>query len=90
MFSGCTVPPHSKKTELGRRDQEVSLLAGKNTEIVIVPCRLWKCVPKAVFVGATCYNKLVCRKSQKKTPSKIGVFGPHNLPFLIFTSFLTQ
>ena len=82
MFSGCTVPPHSKKTELGRRDQEVSLLAGKNTEIVLVPCHLWKCVPKAVFAGA--------RKSQKKIPSKIGVFRPHNLPFLIFTSILTQ
>ena len=48
MFSGCTVPPDSKETELGSSDQEASLLAGKNTGIVLVPRRAWKCVPKAI------------------------------------------
>ena len=30
MFSGCTVPPDSKETELGSSDQEASPSAGKN------------------------------------------------------------
>ena len=38
MFFGCTVPPDSKKTELGSSDQETSPSAGKNTRIVLVPC----------------------------------------------------
>ena len=38
MFSGCTVPPDSKETELGSSDQEASPSAGKNTRVVLVPC----------------------------------------------------
>ena len=38
MFSGCTVPPDSKETELGSRGQEVSPSAGKTTGVVLVPC----------------------------------------------------
>ena len=38
MFSGCTVPPDSKETELGSSNQEASLSAGKNTGVVLVPC----------------------------------------------------
>ena len=38
MFSGCTVPPDSKETELGSSDQKASPSAGKNTEVVLVPC----------------------------------------------------
>ena len=45
MFSGCNVPPDSEDTKLGNRDQEASLLAGKNTGIVFVPSCTWKCVP---------------------------------------------
>ena len=33
MFSGCTVPPDSKKTELGSSDQEASPSEVKNTGI---------------------------------------------------------
>ena len=44
MFSGCTVPPDSKDTELGSSYQEASPLAGKNTGVVLVPCGAWKCV----------------------------------------------
>ena len=51
MFSGCTVPPDSKKTKLGSSDQEASQSAGKNTWVVLVPCRAWKCVPKAISSG---------------------------------------
>ena len=48
MFSGYTVPPDSKETELGSSDQEASPSAGKNTEVVLVPYCAWKCVPSAI------------------------------------------
>ena len=38
MFSGCTVPPVSKESELGSSDQGDSTSAGKYTGIVSVPC----------------------------------------------------
>ena len=44
---GCT--PDSKETELGSNDQEASPSARKNTGIVLVPCRPWKCVSTAIF-----------------------------------------
>ena len=46
MFSDCTVPPDSKKTELGSSDQQAFLSAGKNSGVVLVPC---SCVPTAIF-----------------------------------------
>ena len=52
MFSVCAVPPGSKETELGSSDQEVFPSAGKNTAIVLVPCRAWKRVPAAISGGA--------------------------------------
>ena len=51
MFSGCTVLPDSKETKLGSSYQEGSPAAGRNTEIVLVPCRTWKCVPTAISAG---------------------------------------
>ena len=51
MFSGCTVPPGSKVTELRCSNQEGSPSAGKNTRIVSVPCCTWTCVPTANFGG---------------------------------------
>ena len=51
VFYGCTVPPVSKETKLGSSDQEASPSAGKNTNIVLVPCRIWKCVPTATSGG---------------------------------------
>ena len=47
MFSGCSV----LQLELGSSDQEASSSAGKNTGIVLVPCRTWKCVPTAISGG---------------------------------------
>ena len=38
MFSGRTVLPDSKETKFGSSIQEVSPSAGKNTELVSVPC----------------------------------------------------
>ena len=51
MFSGCTVPPDSKETEIRSSNQEAFPLAGKNAGIVLVPCRAWKCVPRAISDG---------------------------------------
>ena len=45
------MPPDSKETELGSSDQEASPSVGKNTGIVLVPCRAWKCVPTAISGG---------------------------------------
>ena len=50
MFSGCTVLPDSKETELGSSNQEVSSAASKNARVVLVSCQAWKCVP-TVFSG---------------------------------------
>ena len=55
MFFGCTVPPDSKETEFGSRDQKAFLSACKNTGIVLVPCCAWKCVSIAIFSGEECY-----------------------------------
>ena len=51
MFSGCTVPPDIKETELGSRGQEASPSVGTNTGIVLVTCCTWKCVPTAISEG---------------------------------------
>ena len=51
MFSGSNVPPDSKETRHGRSNQEASPSAGKNTGIVLVLCRTWKCVPTAISGG---------------------------------------
>ena len=51
VFSGCTVPPDSKETELGSSDQEVFPSTSKNTVIILLPCHTWKCVPTAISGG---------------------------------------
>ena len=51
MPSGCTLPPDSRETEIGSSDQEASPSAGKNSGVVLVACREWKCVPTAISVG---------------------------------------
>ena len=51
MFSGCTVLHDSKETRFGSSNQEASLLAGKNTRVVLVPFCIWKCVPTAISGG---------------------------------------
>ena len=51
MFSGCTVPPHTKETKHESSNQEASPSVGKNTGIVLMLYRTWKCFPKAIFDG---------------------------------------
>ena len=43
--------PDSKETQLGSSDQEASPSACKNTLVVLVSCRAWKCVPTAISGG---------------------------------------
>ena len=45
------MPPDSKETKLGSSDQEASRSAGKNTGILLVPCRALKCVSTAISGG---------------------------------------
>ena len=45
------MPPNIKETELGSSDQEIFPSAGKNTRIVLVSCRAWKCVPTGISDG---------------------------------------
>ena len=45
------MPSDCKETERGSGDQEASPSAGKNTWIVLVSCRAWKCVPIAISGG---------------------------------------
>ena len=51
MLSGSTVLSDSKETKLGSSDQEASPSAGKNTGIVLVPCRVRKCALMAISGG---------------------------------------
>ena len=44
------MPLDSKETELGSSDQEASPSSGKNTGVVLVQCRTWKCFCKAISV----------------------------------------
>ena len=51
MFSGCTVLPDSKETELGSSNQKAFPSAGKNTGVVLVSCLRMKCIPTAISGG---------------------------------------
>ena len=48
----CIVPSDSGEIEYGSNDQEASPSVGKNTGVVLVPSRAWKCVPIAISGGA--------------------------------------
>ena len=43
--------PDIVETKLKSSDQEAFPSAGKNTRVVLVPYRTWKCVPKAISGG---------------------------------------
>ena len=49
MFSGCTVLPDSKETELGNSNQEASRSEGKNNRVVLVPCSHIEVHPYSYF-----------------------------------------
>ena len=81
MFSGCTTLPDSRETELGSSNQQASLSAGKNTGIVLVPCRAWKCLPTPISGGVDiskvsgCHllRQMSSQCGSQKATSRIGV-----------------
>ena len=60
MFSSCTVPPDSKEIKLGNNDQEASPSSGKNTGVVLVPCRACKYVHTALSGGVDIFEVYGC------------------------------
>ena len=76
MLSGSTVPPDSTETQVGSSNQEASPSAGKNSGLVLVPCRAWKCVPTAIsdvvniskVHSVICYNRWVLSEGHELTP----------------------
>ena len=50
MFSGCTVPPDSKETELGSSNEEASPSEGKITRVFLVPCSRMDVRPYSYFL----------------------------------------
>ena len=64
IFSGCTVPPDSKKAELGNSDQKASPSVGKNTRIVLVLCRTRTHGPTAICVGVNIFEVPGCHLLQ--------------------------
>ena len=51
--------------EVEVQNQEVFLLAGKNTEIVLVPCPTWNCVSTAISSGIDISEVLGCHLLQQ-------------------------
>ena len=49
LFSGCTLQSDSKKTKLGRSDQEASPSETKNTRVVLVLCWRMEVHPYSYF-----------------------------------------
>ena len=45
VFSGCTLPPDSKETEIGNDEQDASQSAGKNTGVLLVSCLHMELLP---------------------------------------------
>ena len=65
VFSGCSVAPDRKETELGSSDQEASPSTGKNTGVVLVPRRAWKWVPTAISGGVDIFEVPGCHLLQQ-------------------------
>ena len=98
MFSGHTVPPDSKETELGSRDQEASPSAGKNTMVVLVPCSHMEVRPCSYFrwcgyfwghwVSFVTTDEFSVRVT--KITFRIGVSWTHSLPLFLTNLNLTN
>ena len=76
MFSGCTMPPESKKTGLGSSNLEVSNLAGKkSTGTVLAPCHARKCAPATIYgsedISEAPGCHLLCQMSSQSGSQKL-------------------
>ena len=82
MFPGCTAPPDSRETEPGSCNKD------QNTATVLVLCRPWKCVPRAIsggmdiFAVPRCHWKFSVRVT--KITSRMDVSRTYSLPFYFF------
>ena len=56
VLPNCTASPNSKEIKLGSRVQEAFLSTVKNTGVVLVPHRAWKCAPIAISVGVDVFD----------------------------------
>ena len=97
VFSGCTVLPDSKVTELGSSQQEVPPSTDKNTRVGLVPCYTWKCAPAANSSGVDISEVPGCHllqqmSSQWGSQKLLQGLVPHELtPYLsVFGVLLTQ
>ena len=93
MCSGCTVPPDSKETKHGSRDQEASPSAGKNTRIIL-KCA-WKCAPTAISSGVNIFEVPGChflRHMKSRSQKLLQELMSHELTTYLsaFNLFLTQ
>ena len=100
VFSGYSVPPDSKETELRSSDQEASPSAGKNTGIVLVPChgyiiRVSMVIVAKWFWKLSNFHLLLKQKSPSLTRNLavstfsellIGFSGKVNLPYLHYSA----
>ena len=60
-FSGSNVLPNGKETEVDCSNHKASQWAGKkNTGLILVSCRAWKCVPQAISGGADLFEVPEC------------------------------
>ena len=90
-------PCHLIVRRLGSSNQEASLLAGKNTRIVLVPCCAWKCVPTANSGGKNISEVPGCHllqhiSSQCGSQKLLQGLVSHELTacLSVFNLFLTQ
>ena len=93
VFSGYTVLPDSKETELGSSYHEASPSAGKNTGVVLVPCSCMEVHPYSYFwwcgyfwgpwVSFVTTDEFSVRVT--KITLRIGVSWTHSLPFYFLT-----
>ena len=78
MFSGFSVLPYSKETELRKSDHKGFWSAPKRTKVILLPCRAWNVSPKLfatvwIFprsLGVIFTTDEFSEKGTKITPSK--------------------
>ena len=94
VFSGCTVWPYSKETELGRSDLEASPSAGKDWDSLSAMLRMEVC-PYSYFrwcryfrgpsQSVTCYDRCVLSEGYKNYFKDQGLMNPQ--PNFLFFSY---
>ena len=79
VFSGYTMPPDSKETELGSSKQETFPSADKNTRVVLVPCFPWRWVSTSLQLILVMHSVHQVINPASKTPSPFFLPSPPSL-----------